>query len=260
MHRHVKISAVIPCHNEEEGIPVVLRKMPDFVDEVVVVANACTDRTEEIARSMGAKVVVEPRPGYGRAYKTGLPAASHEFIVTMDGDATYPTIAIAYLVDVLCEDGLDFLSAWRIPVDWVKNWNHIQRFFGNKVLTWTIRLLYLRNIMDSQSGMWVFRRSILDKLNVKSDGMAFSEELKIEAFTHPEIRAREVAIQFKFLERIGHSKLHLWRDGIGNLAYLFQKRWSLGRDRRALARATAATRLVTPLPEAPRAAKTEAAP
>ncbi len=236
MHRHVKISVVIPCHNEELGIPVVLKKMPDYVDEVVVVANACTDRTEEIARSMGAKVVVEPRPGYGRAYKSGLAAASHDIIVTMDGDATYPTIAIGYLVDVLCEDELDFISAWRIPIDWVKNWNHIQRFFGNKVLTWAIRLLYMRNVMDSQSGMWVFKKSILGKLNVKSDGMAFSEELKIEAFTHPEIKAREVAIQFKFIERLGASKLHLWRDGVKNLAYLFEKRLMLGRDRRRLGR------------------------
>lgn len=235
MHRRVKISAVIPCHDEELGIPVVLRRMPDFVDEVVVVANACTDRTEEIARSMGAKVVVEPRPGYGRAYKTGLAAATHDIIVTMDGDATYPTIAIAYLVDVLCEDELDFISAWRLPIDWVKDINHIQRFVGNKVLTWVIKCLYFKNICDSQSGMWVFKKSVLGKLNVLSDGMAFSEELKIEAFTHPEVKAREVAIQFKFVERIGDSKLNLWGDGTKNLIYLFKKRFALERDRRRLA-------------------------
>ena len=234
MHRRVKISAVIPCYNEELGVPHVLRRMPDFVDEVVVVANACTDRTEEVARSLGARVVVEPRPGYGRAYKTGLEAASHEVIVTMDGDGTYPTIAIGYLVDILCEDELDFISAWRIPLDWVKDREHIQRFVGNKVLTWAIRLIYWKNLMDSQSGMWVFRKKVLEKLNVGSDGMAFSEELKIEAFTHPEVSAREVAIQFKFVERIGDSKLSLWGDGLKNLAFLFQKRLTLGRDRRRL--------------------------
>lgn len=237
VHRRVKISAVIPCHNEEEGIPHVLRRMPDFVDEVIVVANACTDRTAEVARAMGARVIEEPRKGYGRAYKTGLAAASHDIIVTMDGDGTYPTIAIAYLVDVLCEDELDFISARRLPIDWTKDPEHIQRYFGNKVLTWTIWVLYLHGIGDSQSGMWVFRKSILPKMNVQSDGMAFSEELKIEAYTHPEIKSREVAIQFKFVERLGKSKLNLWDDGLRNLAYLFTKRLRLNRDRRLLQRA-----------------------
>ncbi|MFN7975994.1 MAG: glycosyltransferase family 2 protein [Acidobacteriota bacterium] len=234
MHRRVKISAVIPCHDEENGIAYVLSRMPDFIDEVVVVANSCTDRTEEVARAMGAKVVVEPRKGYGRAYKSGIAAASHDIVVTMDGDGTYPTIAIGYLVDVLCEDDLDFVSAWRLPIDWKKGPELIQRFFGNKVLTWTLWLLYLRVIRDSQSGMWVFRKSVVEHLDVTSDGMAFSEELKIEAFTHPEVKAREVAIQFKYVERIGASKLHLWRDGVRNLVFLAQKRMTLGRGRKRI--------------------------
>jgi len=225
MRGPLRISAVIPCHNEEEGVAYVIKTMPTFIDEVVVVANACTDRTEEVARSLGARVIVEPRPGYGRAYKTGLAAASHDIIVTLDGDGTYPSIAFSYLVDILLEDNLDFISAWRLPIDWVKNRDHIQRFLGNKVLTWCIQILYLRRIHDSQSGMWVFRKPVLDKLKVLSDGMPFSEELKIEAFRHKEVAAREVAVQFKFLERIGESKLSVWGDGVGNLLYLFRKRF-----------------------------------
>jgi len=88
MYRGKRISVVIPCHNEEAGVAAVLAQMPSMVDEVVVVDNASTDRTAEVARGAGARVVFEARKGYGRAYKTGFAAARGDVIVTMDGDGT----------------------------------------------------------------------------------------------------------------------------------------------------------------------------
>jgi glycosyltransferase involved in cell wall biosynthesis len=77
-----RISVVIPCHNEEEGIRVVIQRMPRaLVDEIVVVNNASTDRTEEVALELGARVVREERKGYGLAYRTGLAAASGDIIM-----------------------------------------------------------------------------------------------------------------------------------------------------------------------------------
>jgi len=72
MHRGRRISLVIPCYNEELGVSAVIARVPAAVDEVVVVDNGCTDRTAEVARSLGARVVVETRRGYGAAYKAGL--------------------------------------------------------------------------------------------------------------------------------------------------------------------------------------------
>ena len=63
MHRDLTISVVIPCYNEEGGIREVLARVPKSVDEVVVVDNNCTDRTAEVAASMGARVVAEKTPG-----------------------------------------------------------------------------------------------------------------------------------------------------------------------------------------------------
>ena len=76
MHRGLKISVVIPCYNEEDGIRSVIESMPSYVDEIVVVDNNSTDRTGEIARSLGAVVVFQPVKGYGAAYQAGLPAAT----------------------------------------------------------------------------------------------------------------------------------------------------------------------------------------
>ncbi|MGA2263274.1 MAG: glycosyltransferase family 2 protein, partial [Acidobacteriota bacterium] len=95
MYRERRITVVIPCLNEEEGIAQVLSRMPAFVDEVIVVDNDSTDRTAEMARSFGAHVIHEKIRGYGRAYKTGLMRAQGDIIVTLDGDHSYPVDGIS---------------------------------------------------------------------------------------------------------------------------------------------------------------------
>jgi dolichol-phosphate hexosyltransferase len=239
MYRGKRISVVIPCHNEEDGIRAVLEQMPAIVDEVVVVDNASTDRTAEVAAAAGARVVAEPRKGYGRAYKTGFAAARGDIIVTMDGDGTYPPDSIPLLLYVLVEERVDFMSArrWRSRSGESKS---PIRLLGNAILSGATMALFFKFIIDSQSGMWVFRRDILKRVDPRSDGMALSEEIKILAFTHPDLSCLEMPIYYG--ERIGESKLNLWRDGFANLFFLAKMRLTLGRRRRAA--------IVTPLPAA----------
>ncbi|RLF75321.1 MAG: glycosyltransferase family 2 protein, partial [Thermoplasmata archaeon] len=87
----MKVSVVIPTLNEERSIGKVLEMLPRREDyEVVIVDGLSTDRTVDIAKEKGARVVMERRRGYGRAYKTGFKEARGRIIVTMDGDLTYP--------------------------------------------------------------------------------------------------------------------------------------------------------------------------
>ena len=116
MRQNLKLSVVIPCYNEEDGVREVIGRMPKSVDEIVVVDNNCTDRTAAVATSLGARVVAEKVPGYGAAYKTGLAAATGDVIITMDGDGTYPPEEIDRLVDELVAKKWDFLSASRFPL------------------------------------------------------------------------------------------------------------------------------------------------
>jgi glycosyltransferase involved in cell wall biosynthesis len=225
MYKGHTVSVVIPCYNEEEGIAVTLADMPDLVDEVVVVDNNCTDRTAEVAGDMGAKVVVESKPGYGAAYKAGFGGATGDIIVTMDGDGTYPRSFIPVLVEVLVDEDLDFITCDRTGHK-AEEANSFLRVLGNLILNLFVLALYFVWLKDSQSGMWVFRRSILPKLRLTSDGMSFSEELKIEAFRHPEVKAAELPIYYR--ERTGESKLSLWKDGFANLVFLFKKRFGIG--------------------------------
>jgi glycosyltransferase involved in cell wall biosynthesis len=223
MHRNLKISVVIPCYNEEEGVRYVIERLPDYVDEVVVVDNNSTDRTAEVATSLGARVVHEKRKGYGAAYKAGLPAVTGDVTVTLDGDGTYPSEQIAELVDYLVDRELDFVSASRFPLQNPQAMNFSNKV-GNTVLTVAMAVLYARVVRDSQSGMWVFRSASYPKLRVNSDGMAFSEEIKIEAIRNGEVRFGEYPINYH--PRVGEVKLQKWRDGFRNLMFLVTKRFS----------------------------------
>jgi glycosyltransferase involved in cell wall biosynthesis len=222
MYKSQSITVIIPCLNEEQGIERVLRAMPEFVDEVIVVDNASTDRTSEVALSLGAKVIREDVRGYGRAYKRGFAAATGDLIITLDGDQSYPVDALSYLIEAFLHLRVDFLNASRFPVR-DREAMSFRNKLGNLALSLVMSVLFFRWVRDSQSGMWVFRRSILENMTLESDGMAFSEEIKIEALRDSRIRFGEISIQYS--SRMGETKLNLWRDGFQNLAFLAKKRF-----------------------------------
>ncbi len=221
MYRDKKITAVIPCLNEEQGIQKVLSSIPDLVDEVIVVDNSSTDGTAQIARKMGARVIQEDVRGYGRAYRTGLLHTQGDIIIALDGDHSYPLDALSYLLEALLNSKVGFISASRFPVQNPESMAFLN-LVGNKILSCVMSVLYLRRIRDSQSGMWIFYSDSLRKMNLRSDGMAFSEEIKIEAMLNPDIGFKEIPINYS--NRAGERKLEPWRDGWKNLVFLFRKR------------------------------------
>jgi dolichol-phosphate hexosyltransferase len=223
VYRDRRITVVIPCLNEEKGIVEVLSRMPPFVDEVIVVDNDSTDRTAEMAQAHGARVIHEKVRGYGRAYKTGLLQARGDIVVTLDGDHSYPVDAISYLLEVFLRSEVRFVSASRFPL---KNRAamSLKHWAGNKILSLATSILFFRWVRDSQSGMWVFDRTSLSEMTLDSDGMAFSEEIKIEAIHRRQIGFKEIYIDYS--NRMGEIKLQPWRDGWGNLVFLFRKRFA----------------------------------
>jgi hypothetical protein len=211
--------------NEEKSIGLVIDEVQKALVgrrpfEIIVVDTDSKDRTRAIAAEKGAVVVDEPRRGYGRAYKTGFEKASGELIATLDADMTYPASDIPTIADKLESEGLEFVTTNRFArMD--KGAMSGKHRFGNWVLSATARLLFRVKLKDSQSGMWVFRKEILPRLVLESDGMSMSEELKVEAFR----KAKSVEVPISYRVRIGDVKLNSWKDGIGNLKYLFKKRF-----------------------------------
>lgn len=229
----MKVSVVIPTLNEEEGIgkTIDMINLEEFKKrgwdlEIIVVDGNSKDRTREIAKSKGAKVIIEPRKGYGRAYKTGLKEAKGDVIATGDADATYPFDKLHEYIDYLIQKNLDFLTTNRFA-GLRKEAMSVKHRFGNLVLSLTLRILFLIKLKDSQSGMWIFRKDALNKiqpLEKFNDGMPFSEEFKIEMFRAKGIKAEE--IPSTLYVRKGKAKLQSFSDGWKNLKFLFKKRIS----------------------------------
>jgi len=212
--------------NEEESIGMViddLRKALDGADlsyEILVVDTNSKDRTKEIASAKGAMVVDEPRRGYGRAYKTGFESARGDYIATLDADCTYPAESIPEMIRIMEDGSFQFLTTNRFG-ELQDGSMSLKHRFGNWVLTFNLNVLFNLRVKDSQSGMWVFRRECLSSLNLTSDGMPFSEEIKIEAFH--KLRTQEIPIVYR--RRVGEVKLSSWKDGRENLLFLWKKRF-----------------------------------
>jgi glycosyltransferase involved in cell wall biosynthesis len=222
----VEVSVVIPTMNEEMSIGQVLQEIKEafsqspYTYEVLVVDTLSEDRTVEIARQMGARVIEEERRGYGQAYMTGFAEAQGRYIATLDADLTYPAALIPSLVSRLKEEDLDFISCERMTMLSADVMGLPHRL-GNTLLNLAIRLLFGHTLRDSQSGMWVLRREALERLQLSSTGMPFSEEIKLEAL---EKGLRFVEVPIRYRPRVGDAKLRSLADGWANLRYLLLRR------------------------------------
>ena len=218
--------------NEEKSIGSVLDEIHSTMKasgldyEILIVDTDSKDRTREISKEKGAIVIEEPRRGYGRAYKTGFERAVGGVVATLDADCTYPAEDIPRLYRMLFEENLDFITTNRFGKMEEDAMSKKHRL-GNWVLTMMTNVLFRVRLKDSQSGMWVFRKECLQKLDVRDDGMPFSEEMKIEAFR--KVHSKEVPIHFR--QRVGEVKLSSWKDGKRNLTFLLKKRFSTDRAR-----------------------------
>jgi len=222
------VSIIMPALNEAIAIPGVIRNIPIdvFADmgydvEILVVDNGSLDGTKEKALEAGARVVFEPRTGYGYAYKKGFAEAKGSIICTLDADGSYPTDVIPDYVNHLLDDDLDFISTDRLKFLKDGAMNGVNRV-GNAVLSFVSRLLFRFPFRDSQSGMWVFRKSLLKKLKLCSGGMALSEEIKVR--TACDLNAKVTEFPIHYANRFGTPKLRPWRDGFINLFHLLRLR------------------------------------
>ncbi|GAA2041222.1 hypothetical protein GCM10009839_49510 [Catenulispora yoronensis] len=217
------LSVVIPAYNEAENIEAVIASIPvsqlaelGWTTEIVVVDNNSSDGTGELARSCGARVVFQPEKGYGNAYKAGFAAAEGEVIASGDADRTYPFDHLPELLATLDDSGADFMTTDRLHSANRGAMKH-SHFWANHLLSFVSRLIFRHDIRDSQSGMWIFHRHVWAGIDVRSPGMAFSQEIK-NAAVLAGYKVTETHIEYRV--RGGDVKLNSVRDGVRNMAHL----------------------------------------
>lgn len=219
------VSIIIPTLNEQKGIEKTISSIPirrikdelGYETEILIVDGASEDSTRDLAISLGAKVIMENRKGYGRACKSGFIAAKGDIIVTIDADSTYPVEFIPEYIRELNQRDLDFVTINRFA-NMERGAMSLTRRVGNAILTYVMRSLYSIDINDSQSGMWIMKRAFISKIHLVSDDMSMSEEIKIIAFK----LFKALELDGKYYHRAGKSNLKILQVGWRNLTYLFQ--------------------------------------
>lgn len=232
MIKRKTITLLIPCKNEEAALYSMLKKVPNCVDEVIVIDNGSTDNTASIARKMGAKVYKEIKNvngiGYGFAHQTGLKKATGQIIVALDGDDTYPIEKIEAVVEYMLKTGMDFVSCNRFPLT---NREAISRTrqLGVNILNIEVALLYGYPIRDILSGMWALKKKVVPLIEAKDGGWNYSPEIKLSAISNPKINFSEFHIEHDI--RInGFSKQQIWKTGFEHLYYIFSRRFQFGNE------------------------------
>jgi glycosyltransferase involved in cell wall biosynthesis len=199
------VSVIIPTHNEAQSIALVLADLPsDLVMEVIVVDSNSTDGTPEIAASMKARVIPEPRRGYGRACLTGLAAAnSPDVVVFLDGDYSDRPSELPILLAPILEGRADITlgsrlhdknSAGALP------WHQV---FGNRLAANLIRVLYGLNISDL-GPFRAGRAEILRALALEETTYGWAVEMILKGAL---AGYRVVEVPVSYYPRIGTSKI-----------------------------------------------------
>ena len=178
------LSVVLPMHNEERGLDRLFARLLPVLRglglsfEIVAVDDGSRDGTLAGLKDARAAIpelkIVALSRNFGKeiGVTAGLGRTTGDVVVVMDSDLQHPPESIPALVDTLVAKRWDFLSACRFPLA-DKAAMGLTNQIGNMVLTVTAMLLFFTPIKDSQSGMWVFKRSLLEKMKVTSDGMPF---------------------------------------------------------------------------------------
>jgi glycosyltransferase involved in cell wall biosynthesis len=205
----------MPCFNEAETVGRCVRWARSVLDrhaiagEVIVVDNASTDGSGDLANSAGAIVVHEPRRGYGNAYLAGFQVARGRYIIMADADLTYDFGDVPRFLSEL-DAGADLVMGKRRDHIDPGAMPWLNRRIGNPLMTGLLNLIYRTGVKDVWCGMRGFRRDALPALDLRAEGMEFALEMVIRA-SEQRLVIREIPIALH--RRGGTSKLSPFRDG-----------------------------------------------
>ena len=201
----LRVSVIIPTHNEAQSIGRVLADLPaDIVTEVLVVDSSSTDGTPEIASKMGARVVQEPRRGYGRACLTGLATAnSPDVVVFLDGDYSDRPDELPLLLAPIIEGRADITLGSRLHGRRSAGALPWHQAFGNRFAASLIRLLYGVKISDL-GPFRAARADVLRRLDLQENTYGWAVEIILKGTLRG---FRIVEVPVSYYPRIGKSKI-----------------------------------------------------
>ena len=217
-----RITVAMITRNEERAVGKVVADIKAAVpDADIVIVDSSTDRTAEIAESLGVRVIKQfPPKGYGPAMDRALHSSQREVIVTLDCDDTYPVEFIEPMARMVLLDGLDIVDGSRLAgkpaaMPWIN-------FLANWGFAVIASVLFLRNVRDLHSGMRAYRTSVLDALKYDPKGAA----LPVELLLRPIRQGRKVkVITIPYRQRIGESTMRPLQSALWTVKRIYRSRF-----------------------------------
>jgi len=208
-----KIKVIIPAYNEEASIPLVIKAIPEIVDEVIVISNNSTDNTEINAKNAGATVLVEQQKGYGYACLKGMEyiaSASQsdqtqapDIVVFLDGDySDYPE-ELTKIVQPIIKDNIDFVVGARIKALREEGSMTVPQVFGNWLATTLMKLFFRSTFTDLGPFRAIKYNKLLD-LKMEDKTYGWTVEMQLKALKQ-KLTYKEIPVNYR--NRIGVSKV-----------------------------------------------------
>lgn len=227
-----ELTVLMPCLNEAETLAACITKALGYMErdgvrgEVLIADNGSTDGSQEIARSLGARVVDIPVKGYGAALLGGIKAARGTYVIMGDSDDSYDFSRLEPFVERL-RGGADLVMGNRFLGGIAPGaMPPLHKYLGNPVLTSIGRLFFGSPVSDFHCGLRGFRRDSILGLNLQTTGMEFASEMVVKATLHG-LRIAEVPTTLSPDGRSRPPHLRSWRDGWRHLRFLlfFSPSW-----------------------------------
>lgn len=181
------LSIVMPCLNEERTLEKCIRKAYSTLSElelpgeVIVADNGSTDTSIDIAKKLGARIVIVAEKGYGNALRAGISASYYDYVVMGDADDSYDFSALKPFIDKL-DDGFELVMGNRFKGGIQKGampFSH--KYIGNPFLSGLGRFFFKTRIGDFHCGLRAFRKASIEKLDLSTSGMEFASEMVVKA-------------------------------------------------------------------------------
>lgn len=221
----IEVSAVMPCLDEEETIGVCVKKALDcfaalgVAGEVVIGDNGSTDRSVEIAESLGARVVYQPIRGYGAALKAAVGGARGKYCIMADSDDSYDWSSMGPFIEKLRE-GYDLVMGTRLKGTIKPSaMPPLHRYFGNPVLSGIMNVFFKTGVSDAHCGMRGFSKDAFERMNLATTGMEFATEMVVKA-SRKRMRVTEIPITLYPDGRSRPPHLRSFRDGWRHLRFM----------------------------------------
>jgi glycosyltransferase involved in cell wall biosynthesis len=221
----IRVSAVMPCLNEERTVGICIEKAfsafhaMGVTGEVIIADNGSSDRSAELASAFGARVIHVEKRGYGAALSAGIAAARGDYVIVADSDDSYEWSEIAPFVAAL-NQGNDLVVGNRFVggID-AGAMPKLHRYLGNPVLSWLARTVHQAPLGDFHCGMRAFRRDSFQRMNVRTSGMEFATEMIVNSM-RAGLKICEVPTRLRRDGRDRPPHLRSFRDGWRHLRFI----------------------------------------